>query len=154
MPEIALFEPQIPQNTGNIMRLAANTGFKLNLVGKMGFTLDNKKMLRAGLDYHEFAQVNTYASLAEFLEDKVDRRILAISTKGKNYYHQMLYQTNDVLLFGAETHGLDPEFLANKNSEEILRIPMQAGSRSLNLSNSCALVTYEAWRQLGFVNSV
>lgn len=150
MPEIALFEPQIPQNTGNIIRLSANTGFKLNLVGRMGFKLDDKKMLRAGLDYKEFAEIKIYKTLVDFLEDKSKKRIFAISTKGKNFYQDATFQKDDILLFGAETHGLPEDFLQSTADSNILRIPMQSGSRSLNLSNSCALVVYEAWRQLGF----
>lgn len=154
MPEIALFEPQIPQNTGNIIRLSANTGFKLNLVGRMGFNLEDKKMLRAGLDYKEFADISIFKTLADFLEAKSAHKIYAISTKGKKHYHKAKFEAEDILLFGAETHGLPPEFLAQMADENILRIPMQAESRSLNLSNSCALVVYEAWRQLDFINSI
>lgn len=154
MPELALFEPQIPQNTGNIIRLCANTGFSLSLVGKMGFNFDNKKLLRAGLDYREFAEVKIFKTLADFLEAKSSARIFAISTKGETYYHRADYKLDDIFLFGAETHGLPQSFLDSLTKENILRIPMQAGSRSLNLANSCALVAYEAWRQLAFVNSV
>lgn len=154
MPELALFEPQIPQNTGNIIRLCANTGFGLNLVSKIGFTLDNKKLLRAGLDYREFAEVKIFKTLADFLDAKSNVRIFAISTKGESYYHRTNFKLDDVFLFGAETHGLPQYYLDSLSKENILRIPMQAGSRSLNLANSCALVAFEAWRQLGFVNSV
>ncbi|MCX8515035.1 MAG: tRNA (cytidine(34)-2'-O)-methyltransferase [Burkholderiales bacterium] len=152
MPDIILFQPDIPQNTGNIIRLCANSGAKLHLVRPLGFPLEDKKLRRAGLDYHEYASIqihDNWSSCRQFLNNK---RIIAIETSGNNYYHKIDYAANDALVFGSETSGLPIEVL--NQVDIIAKIPMLAGQRSLNLSNSVALVAYEAWRQLGFNNGV
>jgi tRNA (cytidine/uridine-2'-O-)-methyltransferase len=152
IPDIVLFQPDIPQNTGNIIRLCANSGAKLHLVRPLGFPLEDKKLRRAGLDYHEFANIkvhDNWDSCMQFLQHK---RIIAIETNGKSYYHQVEYTADDVLVFGSETSGLPIEVLSQVDI--IAKIPMLAGQRSLNLSNSVALVVYEAWRQLGFNNGM
>ena len=147
-----LFEPEIPPNTGNIIRLAANTGSPLHLIKPFGFELDDKRMRRAGLDYHEYAGISVYEGFAEFIEEHSDKRLFGISTKGLRRYHEVAFEAGDFLIFGPETRGLPDSVRQQLGMEQILRIPMQAGSRSLNLSNTAAVVVYEAWRQLGFVN--
>lgn len=150
MPSIALYQPEIPPNTGNIIRLAANTGFRLHLIGPLGFTLDDKRLRRAGLDYHEWASLTLHTSIQELIDQVQPGRILALTTKGSRPYHQVAYHEDDLLLFGPETRGLPDELLNSLTSEQKIRIPMLPGSRSLNLSNASALIVYEAWRQLGF----
>lgn len=150
MFHIVLLEPEIPPNTGNVIRLCANTGTQLHLIAPLGFNLDDKKLRRAGLDYHEWAQVHVHANLEAFLTAVKPTRLLAYSTHGTACYSEANYQPNDALLFGPETRGLSKELLANLPAEHVLRIPMQAHSRSLNLSNAVAVVVYEAWRQLGY----
>jgi len=150
MFEIALFEPQIAPNTGNIMRLVANNGCRLHLIEPMGFDLDEKKLRRAGLDYHDLDNTTIHADFQSFADAMKDRRIFAITTKGTKHYHQADFKEGDVLLFGAETHGLSAEVFASLETENCLRIPMRENNRSLNLSNAVAIVSYEAWRQLGF----
>jgi tRNA (cytidine/uridine-2'-O-)-methyltransferase len=150
MLHIVLFQPEIPPNTGNIIRLCANTGFQLHLIEPLGFELDDKRLRRAGLDYDEWARVSTHASLESFIKTVEPRRLLACSTKGKNNYAETRYEEDDALLFGPETRGLPADVLNNLPAEDILRLPMQAESRSLNLSNCVAIFVYEAWRQLGF----
>ena len=150
MLHIALYEPEIPANTGNIIRLCANGGFQLHLIHPLGFALDDAKLRRAGLDYHEWARVQEYPNYPAFLEAMADRPMYACSTKGKNCYADVTYCDESVLLMGPETRGLPDDLLACLPSEHIIRIPMQAGSRSLNLSNATAIIVYEAWRQLGF----
>ena len=155
MPNIVLFEPEIPPNTGNIIRLCANTGFHLHLIEPLGFDMDDKKLRRAGLDYGEWQRVKTHQSWQHFLEDQelADQkpaRIFAISTKGANSHCQPRFQANDTLVFGPETRGLSADFLKALPEENILRIPMQADSRSMNLSNAAAVIVYEVWRQLDF----
>lgn len=145
-----LYQPEIPPNTGNIIRLCANTGIKLHLIHPLGFTLDDKKLRRAGLDYREWANVQEYKSLAEFIEKIKPQRIFACSTKGTTNYTKPSYQTGDVFLFGPETRGLPMTILEQLSAEQIIRIPMRSDSRSLNLSNSVAVILYEAWRQLNF----
>jgi tRNA (cytidine/uridine-2'-O-)-methyltransferase len=145
-----LYKPEIPPNTGNIIRLCANTGFKLHLIHPLGFKLDDKKLRRAGLDYREWANVQEYKSLAEFIEKIKPQRIFACSTKGTTNYTKPSYQTGDVFLFGPETRGLPMTILEQLSAEQIIRIPMHSDSRSLNLSNSVAVILYEAWRQLNF----
>lgn len=145
-----LLEPEIPPNTGNIIRLCANTGTRLHLIAPLGFELDDRKLRRAGLDYREFAKITVHDSLEACL-DALDRpRVLACSTRGGMAYHEHRFAAGDALLFGPETRGLPASVLDALPPENILRIPMRAQSRSLNLSNAAAVVLYEAWRQLGF----
>jgi len=147
---IVLFEPEIPPNTGNIIRLCANTGAQLHLIKPLGFELDNKKLRRAGLDYHEFAHVNQFDSLKEFSEAIKPNRVFAFSTKGSRNYSQVDYQAGDALVFGPESRGLPMDILNELGTEHVLRLPMLAHSRSLNLSNTVAIGLFEAWRQTGF----
>ncbi len=150
MLDIVLYQPEIPPNTGNIMRLCANTGCSLHLVEPLGFDLEEKKLRRAGLDYRDFAEVSRWASLEEYLQSRPGARLLGVSTKGSRLYHEIDYAEGDALLFGPETRGLPADVLASLGPERCLRIPMRSESRSLNLSNAVALVAYEALRQLGF----
>ncbi len=155
MPNIVLFEPEIPPNTGNIIRLCANTGFQLHLIEPLGFDMDDKKLRRAGLDYGEWQRVKTHQSWQHFLidqalEDQKPPRIFAISTKGTNSHCQPRFEADDTLVFGPETRGLSANFLEALPEDNILRIPMQADSRSMNLSNAAAVIVYEVWRQLNF----
>lgn len=154
MLHITLIEPEIPPNTGNIIRLAANTGCYLHLIEPMGFRLDDAKMRRAGLDYHEFAHVEVHASFEDFLAKVKPNALWAFSSKVNRSYHQVQYNLNDALIFGPETRGLSKELLAQIPEEHKIRIPMREGSRSLNLSNSVAVAVYEAWRQLDFVGAL
>ncbi len=147
MFNIVLFQPEIPPNTGNIIRLCANTGCQLHLIEPLGFKLEDKKLRRAGLDYHEWAQVKTHATMSAFDEAG---RIFALSTKGNKNYCDAQFQAGDNLIFGPETRGLPDEYLAGLPAENILRLPMLADSRSLNLSNTVAIVVYEALRQQRF----
>jgi len=148
--DIALHEPCIAPNTGNIIRLAANMGCRLNLIEPLGFSLEDKQLRRAGLDYHDLSNVVRHADYAAFLQSVAGRRILACSTKGKRRYTDIRYKEGDVLLFGSETTGLPPSILDSLGQDAVLRIPMRAGNRSINLSNAVAIVSYELWRQLGF----
>jgi tRNA (cytidine/uridine-2'-O-)-methyltransferase len=150
MFNIVLYEPEIPPNTGNIIRLCANTGFTLHLIEPLGFALEDKPLRRAGLDYREWASVQTYASWSAYLESQSPQRIYALTTKGQQNYAQTAYQAGDTLLFGPETRGLPDDILQSLPSSQHLRLPMLAHSRSLNLSNTVAIVCYEAWRQHGF----
>jgi tRNA (cytidine/uridine-2'-O-)-methyltransferase len=150
MINIVLFEPEIPQNTGNIIRLAANTGSRLHLIEPLGFALDEKKLRRAGLDYHEFAEIFTYASWEKFTQTHESGRFWGISTKGTNNYSEVKFAEEDFLIFGPETRGLPDSVREELGRERLLRIPMRPNSRSLNLSNATAILVYEAWRQLGF----
>lgn len=150
MLHVVLFEPEIPPNTGNIIRLCANTGFQLHLVEPLGFDFDDKKLRRAGLDYHEFAAVQVHKDLKAALEVIQPQNIWALTTKGTRNYCDAEFLPGDVLLFGPETRGLPPEVRESLPQETLLRLPMKEESRSLNLSNACAVVVYEAWRQLGF----
>lgn len=147
MLHIALHQPEIPPNTGNIIRLCANSGAQLHLIHPLGFHLDDKRMRRAGLDYHEWANVIHYQNEEAFITQNRHRRIFACSTKGAMDYCEPNYQSEDLLLFGAETRGL-PQTI--RELYTTIRIPMQPTSRSINLSNAVAIVLYEAWRQLGF----
>ncbi|MFM2486132.1 tRNA (cytidine(34)-2'-O)-methyltransferase [Celerinatantimonas yamalensis] len=151
MFHIALFEPQIAPNCGNIIRLAANNGCQLHLIEPLGFDLDEKKLRRAGLDYHDLINLTTYPDYWSFANAMGERRILACTTKGSRPYTEIHYQPEDVLLFGAETHGLAPDVMASIEPEQRIRIPMLPTSRCLNLSNSVAVISYEAWRQQGFI---
>lgn len=150
MFNIVLFEPEIPPNTGNIIRLAANTGCTLHLIEPLGFDLDEKKLRRAGLDYHEFADLNTYASYEAFLAAENPQTLYALTTKGTRSHADVAFQAGDYLLFGPETRGLPASIRDGLGQPNCLRIPMLPESRSLNLSNSVAVIVYEAWRQIGF----
>jgi tRNA (cytidine/uridine-2'-O-)-methyltransferase len=150
MFNIVLFEPEIPPNTGNIIRLCANTGSQLHLIRPLGFDLDDKQLKRAGLDYQEWVNVKVYENFADFTAQHREHRIFAYSTKGESRYDQIVYQMNDVLLFGPETRGLPPNILSDKRIQGIGHLPMTPNNRSLNLSNATAIVLYEAWRQCSF----
>ncbi|GAA6141549.1 tRNA (uridine(34)/cytosine(34)/5-carboxymethylaminomethyluridine(34)-2'-O)-methyltransferase TrmL [Hydrogenophaga sp. 5NK40-0174] len=152
MFNIVLVSPEIPPNTGNIIRLSANTGSQLHLIEPLGFSMDDKQLRRAGLDYHEFAPVRRHKNWEQFLTDeKPERdRMFAMTTKGQQAVHETSFLPGDWLVFGAETSGLSPELRAWFPASQWLRLPMRAGQRSLNLSNAVAVVTYEAWRQNGF----
>jgi len=151
MFHIVLFEPEIPPNTGNIIRLCANTGARLHLIRPMAFELDDARLKRAGLDYHDFADITEYDGFEAFISKVKPERLFACSTKGKVIYTDMQFKANDVLLFGPETRGLPASILDGLPNGHILRIPMLATSRSLNLSNAVAIVLYEAWRQNAFI---
>lgn len=150
MFNIVLYEPEIPPNTGNIIRLAANTGCQLHLIEPFGFELEEKKLRRAGLDYHEFAEIKTYRNFADFSARCAPERIWALTTKGTNAHTSVSYEKDDYLLFGPETRGLPADLRTSLGMNRCIRIPMQENSRSLNLSNAVAIVLFEAWRQLDF----
>lgn len=147
---IILFEPEIPPNTGNIMRLAANTGCKLHLIEPLGFDLDDKQLRRAGLDYREWADTSRYESFESFKNECNFRNLYAFTTKAERLYSNPGFASRDALLFGPESRGLPDEILDSLSAEQKLRIPMVANSRSLNLSNTVSIAVYEAWRQQGF----
>ncbi len=148
---LVLFEPEIPPNTGSIIRLCANTGAQLHLIHPLGFEWDNKRLRRAGLDYHEWADVRHHASLPDFCQNVSFHRLLALSTRGTRHYSDIAYRDGDALMLGPETRGLPQELLDRMPPEHVLRIPMQPHVRSLNMSNAASIILYEAWRQLGFV---
>jgi len=150
MFNVVLFEPEIPPNTGNIIRLCANMGCDLHLIHPLGFQLDEKKLRRAGLDYHEFASVTEYQSYQTMLDVLKPKRIFACSTKGRTNYDVPNYQTSDTFIFGPETRGLPDLVLDQYEPSNVLRIPMHESSRSINLANSVGIILYEAWRQKGF----
>jgi tRNA (cytidine/uridine-2'-O-)-methyltransferase len=150
MFDVILYQPEIPPNTGNIIRLCANTGATLHLVKPLGFTLEDKQLLRAGLDYHEFATITVHESWAECAAVAKDRRLFAVSTKGTQQYDLVDYAVGDAFVFGPESRGLPAEILGAVAEQHRIRVPMVPGNRSLNLSNAVAVVIYEAWRQLGF----
>ncbi len=154
MFNIILFEPEIPPNTGNIIRLCANSGCMLHLIKPLGFILNDKRMRRAGLDYREYAQVQLYNSLDDCYQQIRPKRVFACSTKGTQHYADHHYQQGDTFLFGPETRGLSKTVLTTFSDDRIIRIPMQPDSRSLNLANSVAVIVYEAWRQLNFIHSL
>ena len=151
MFSVILYEPEIPPNTGNIIRLCANAGAQLHLVEPLGFDLEEKKLRRAGLDYREFVSVQTHASLDACLESLGQPRVFALSTRNARRYDEPAFAENDAFLFGPETRGLPQDVLESLPDGQRLRLPMKKGNRSLNLSNAAAVVVYEAWRQLGFV---
>ena len=153
MLQIILYQPEIPPNTGNIIRLCANTGATLHLVGPLGFQLDSTRVKRAGLDYGEMARVHEYLNWKTFKDKTPGMRIWAFSTRAQKTYSQADFQPGDGLLFGPETRGLPDSVLAETGPEHCLRLPMADASRSLNLSNTVAIGLYEAWRQLGFKNA-
>ncbi|MDY6828801.1 MAG: tRNA (uridine(34)/cytosine(34)/5-carboxymethylaminomethyluridine(34)-2'-O)-methyltransferase TrmL [Pseudomonadota bacterium] len=150
MLHIALHQPEIPPNTGNLIRLCANCGFSLHLIEPLGFTWDDKRLRRAGLDYHEFARVHRHASLEDLLQSAQPNRAFALTTTATRRHSDPQYQSGDLFLFGSETRGLPPAVLDRFGYEARLRIPMLPASRSLNLANAAAIVAYEAWRQLGY----
>jgi tRNA (cytidine/uridine-2'-O-)-methyltransferase len=150
MFDVILFQPEIPPNTGNIIRLCANTGARLHLVKPLGFTLEDKQLLRAGLDYHEFATITVYDSWPDCAERFKDRRLFAVSTKGIQRYDLVDFAAGDVFVFGPESRGLPAEIRGSVAEQQCIRVPMVPGNRSLNLSNAVAVVIYEAWRQVGF----
>ncbi|WP_105264827.1 tRNA (uridine(34)/cytosine(34)/5-carboxymethylaminomethyluridine(34)-2'-O)-methyltransferase TrmL [Pseudoalteromonas sp. T1lg76] len=154
MLDIILFQPEIPPNTGNIIRLCANTGYRLHLIEPLGFEWDDKRIKRAGLDYHEFSQVQRHADLQSYIDSQQPKRIFACTTKGKKYHHEVNYQAGDALLFGPETRGLPDDIIAGLPEQQRVRIPMQANSRSMNLSNAVAVFVFESWRQLDFAGAV
>ena len=150
MIDIVLVQPEIPPNTGNVIRLAANTGARLHLVRPLGFSLDDKQLKRAGLDYHEYASIQVHASWEALAQAMKGRRMFAFATRAERLFTEVRYAADDVLVFGREADGLPPEVLAHFPQEQRLRLPMRAGNRSLNLSNAVAVAVFEAWRQLGF----
>jgi tRNA (cytidine/uridine-2'-O-)-methyltransferase len=149
---IVLVEPEIPPNTGNVIRLSANTGCTLHLVEPLGFSMDDKHMRRAGLDYHEYAQVRRHTGWQAFLdaEQPDAQRVFALTTKGTRTVHDVAFRPGDWLVFGSETRGLAPQLRESFAQEQRLKLPMLAGQRSLNLSNAVAVTVFEAWRQNGF----
>lgn len=146
---VVLYQPQIPPNTGNVIRLCANTGAKLHLIEPLGFTLDNTRLRRAGLDYHQWADMAVHASLADCLQD-LPGNVWGFTTKASRAHSDAVFADEDVLLFGPETSGLPDTVLASLARDQLLRIPMVAQSRSINLANTVAIALYEAWRQLEF----
>lgn len=150
MIQVALYEPEIPPNTGNIIRLCANSGAELHLIHPLGFAPDDKQVKRAGLDYHEWAKVHHHKNYSFFQDVTKGKRVFACSTHGKRYYTEVEYLPDDVLLFGPETRGLPKQILEAMPTTQIIRIPMVPNSRSLNLSNAVAIIVYEALRQMGF----
>ncbi len=150
MFQIVLYEPEIPANTGNVIRLCANTGAQLHLIRPLGFLLDDKKLRRAGLDYHEYADLIIHDSWSAFVTANRDVRLFGLSTKAAKCYSEVKYQKDDFLLFGPETRGLPNTILSKLTDAHRLRLPMAPESRSLNLSNTVAVVLYEAWRQNSF----
>ena len=150
MIHVVLYEPEIPPNTGNIIRLCANTGAQLHLIHPLGFKLDDARLLRAGLDYHEWADVHEHKSLNAFIETIKPGKLYAISTRGKTLYAEAEYPDNVALLFGPETRGLPSALLDQLPDSDILRLPMLPDSRSLNLSNAAAILVYEVWKQNNF----
>lgn len=154
MFHIALFEPEIPPNTGNIIRLCANTGAALHLIEPLGFKLEDKQLKRAGLDYHEYANLNIHKNWHDFKLTMAGKRMFAMTTKGSQNYASVKFQAGDVFVFGPETRGLPEEIRNEFTVESRLRLPMLPDSRSLNLSNSAAVLLYEAWRQIGYKNGL
>lgn len=150
MFHIALFEPRLPPNTGNIIRLVANNGCSLHLIEPLGFDLEEKNLRRAGLDYHDLANVSKYSNYQEFKNNMVGRKIFACTTKGHQSYDKNIYEPGDVFLFGSETSGLPPDIFDSIPPDQRIRIPMMPNNRSLNLSNAVAIISYEAWRQQNF----
>ena len=150
MINLALYEPEIPPNTGNIIRLCANTGCKLHLIQPLGFSLDDKQLRRAGLDYREYADVKIYDSYQQVLDKVAPKSHYLFTTKGSISHSEIIYQPNDLLVFGPETRGLPGKILNTVDKDHQVRIPMLNESRSLNLSNAAAVAVYETWRQFGY----
>jgi tRNA (cytidine/uridine-2'-O-)-methyltransferase len=153
MLNIVLFEPEIPPNTGNIIRLAANTGCQLHLIEPLGFSLDEKAVTRAGMDYAETQDVQLHRDWKSFLAKEQPARIFALSTKGTRCHSDAQFRSGDYLLFGPESRGLPASIRESLPADQVLRIPMVANSRSMNLSNAVAVMVYEAWRQLGYAGA-
>ncbi len=154
MIHVVLYQPEIPPNTGNIIRLCANTGAKLHLIHPLGFKLEDRALRRAGLDYHEWADLEQHDSFEDFMKNVAPKRLFACSTKGRKVYTEVEYKSGDMLLFGSETKGLPDDILQSLGEEYVLRLPMKEQSRSLNLSNTVAVVVYHAWADLGFPESI
>ena len=150
MLHVVLYQPEIPPNTGNVIRLCANTGARLHLIRPLGFDLDHAKLRRAGLDYHEFATLDVHDDLDAFVASAQPQRLFALSTRAGTLYTNAQFAENDAVIFGPETRGLPQTLLDSLPPSRRLRLPMRPDNRSLNLSNAVAVVTYEAWRQLGF----
>lgn len=150
MFDIVLVHPQIPPNAGNVIRLAANTGVRLHLVEPLGFSVDDKQLKRAGLDYHEFARVRVHADWKSCLKVLNQERLFAVTTRAGRSVFDARFQIDDAFVFGSETRGLGEEFLSQILRDQQLRLPMRPRNRSLNLSNAVAVVIFEAWRQIGF----
>jgi tRNA (cytidine/uridine-2'-O-)-methyltransferase len=153
MLDVVLYQPEIPPNTGNVIRLCANTGCRLHLIEPLGFRMDDRELRRAGLDYHEYASVIAHPSWAACRQALTGRRLFALSTRGTTRYDQVEYRPGDAFVFGPETRGLPAEMLTEFPEERRLRLPMRPGQRSLNLSNTVAVVVFEAWRRLQFDGS-
>ncbi|WP_295362704.1 tRNA (cytidine(34)-2'-O)-methyltransferase [Arenimonas sp.] len=153
MLHVILYQPEIPPNTGNVIRLCANTGAHLHLVEPLGFELDDARLRRAGLDYHEFASLRCHASLDDCLDALGQPRLFAFSARATRRFDEPAYRQGDALLFGPETRGLPPEVLAGVAPQNQLTLPMRAGQRSLNLSNAVAVAVFEAWRQFGYAGA-
>ena len=154
MLHVILYQPEIPPNTGNIIRLCANTGSRLHLIRPLGFELDDARLRRAGLDYHEWAQIEVHDSLVDFTTTVRPDRLYAVSTRGGQRYDAVAFLPGDAFLFGPETKGLPAAVLEGLPAERRLRLPMRPGQRSLNLSNAVAVLVYEAWRQSGYTGAV
>lgn len=150
MLDIVLYQPEIPPNTGNIIRLCANTGFRLHLIEPLGFLWDDKRVRRAGLDYHEFADVQRHQSLDDYVNNCLKGQLYACETSGTVFHSDASYKAGDAILFGPETRGLPDDVIEPLSTAQQIRIPMLAGSRSMNLSNAVSVCVYEAWRQLGY----
>jgi tRNA (cytidine/uridine-2'-O-)-methyltransferase len=150
MIDIVLHAPEIPPNSGNVIRLAANTGARLHLVEPLGFSMDDRQLRRAGLDYHELANVTVHSDWSKFLSVFTGRRMFALTTRAQRNLYEQRFRADDVFVFGSETAGLPQEVLASFDTQSRLRLPMRSGNRSLNLSNAVAVVVFEAWRQLDF----
>lgn len=150
MLNIVLFEPEIPPNTGNIIRLGANTGCKLQLIEPLGFALDDKRLRRAGLDYGEWKDIKVHKNWQDFLTQEAPKALYAITTKGTRFHHEVEFTSGDYLVFGPESRGLPATVLDSLQHEQKIRIPMLPESRSMNLSNAASVIVYEAWRQMGF----
>jgi tRNA (cytidine/uridine-2'-O-)-methyltransferase len=154
MFHVILYQPEIPPNTGNIIRLCANTGCQLHLIKPLGFSLEDKQLIRAGLDYHEFAKLRVHDDLADCLSAFDPARVFALTTKGSQPFHQVVYQAGDAFLFGPESRGLPADVLGLFKAAQLVRLPMLPDNRSLNLSNTVAVAVFEAWRQAGFIGSL
>lgn len=154
MLHVVLHQPEIPPNTGNVIRLCANSGARLHLVRPLGFELDDARLRRAGLDYHEFASLQVHEDFAAFLAAAKPARVFALSTRGRTSPYEVRFAADDAVVFGSETRGLPQELLDGLPPQHCLRLPMRPGNRSLNLSNAVAVVAYEAWRQMNFEGSL
>ncbi len=151
---LVLFQPEIPPNTGNIIRLCANTGARLQLIKPLGFELDDKRLRRAGLDYGEWQDIKVHDNWDAFLAEENPSNLYAITTKGSRHFHNVEFQPGDYVIFGPETRGLPDNILQSLAESQRIRIPMRPSSRSMNLSNAASVITYEAWRQQGFTDAL